>query len=142
MQITRAEVIPVELKLRQPVSMANLPAISHVTAVFVRIETRQGESAWGCSVAHPDLTGDRPEDVLRACQECASIIPGMHPTNIEYSLSELARLVPDAPTALCAASTWRSRPARFRKQPASLPLIGRLSRPHPDFGDHPGFPNA
>jgi len=48
------------------------------------------------------LTGDRPEDVLRACQECASIIPGMHPTNIEYSLSELARLVPDAPTALCA----------------------------------------
>ena len=102
MQITRAEVIPVELKLRQPVRMAHLPPITAITAIFVRLETRAGESAWGCSVAHPHLTGEGPEDVLRLCQDCASAVPSLHPTNLEYSLSELARLVPGSPSALCA----------------------------------------
>ena len=102
MQITRAEVIPVELKLRQPVRMAHLPPITAITAIFVRLETRAGESAWGCSVAHPHLTGEGPEDVLRLCQECASAVPSLHPTNLEYSLNELTRLVPGSPSALCA----------------------------------------
>jgi L-alanine-DL-glutamate epimerase-like enolase superfamily enzyme len=102
MQITRAEVTPVELKLRQPVRMANLPQITAITAIFVRLETRGGESAWGCCVSHPQLTGDQPEDVLRACQECAGAAPSLHPTNLEYSLSELARLAPGSPSALCA----------------------------------------
>ena len=42
MQITKAEVMPIELKLRHPVQMAGLPPIGEVTAVFVRLETRQG----------------------------------------------------------------------------------------------------
>jgi hypothetical protein len=36
MQITRAEVTPVELTLHHPVRMAKLPEISSITAVFVR----------------------------------------------------------------------------------------------------------
>jgi L-alanine-DL-glutamate epimerase-like enolase superfamily enzyme len=59
MQITKAEVIPVELPLRRPVRMAGLPEIRRIQAVFVRIETRQGRTAWGCTVAHPELTGER-----------------------------------------------------------------------------------
>ena len=102
MQITKAEVTPLELKLGQPVQIASLPQIDHVTAVFVRIETRQGESAWGCTVAHPDLTGEEPEDVIQVCQACADLVPDLHPTNIEYSLAELTPLVKDAPSALCA----------------------------------------
>ena len=58
MQITKAEVTPIELKLRQPVRMAGRPEISQITAIFVRIETRQGQNAWGCTVANPDLTGE------------------------------------------------------------------------------------
>jgi L-alanine-DL-glutamate epimerase-like enolase superfamily enzyme len=102
MQITKAEVTPVELKLKQPVQMAGLPEIKAVTAIFVRLETRQGQSAWGCTVAHPQLTGEQPRDVLRACQACAARVPDLHPLNIEYTLAELNGLVKGAPTALCA----------------------------------------
>lgn len=102
MQIIKAEVTPVELSLRKPVQVAGLPVIEHVTAVFVRLETRQGQSAWGCTVAHPGLTGEKPEAVIRACRECASLVPDLHPTNIEYSLSELAYHVKDSRAALCA----------------------------------------
>jgi L-alanine-DL-glutamate epimerase-like enolase superfamily enzyme len=68
MQITKAEAIPVELSLREPVCMAGLPEMKHVTAVFVRMETRDGRNAWGCAVAHPDLTGETPEHALQACR--------------------------------------------------------------------------
>ena len=60
MQITAAEVTPVEMKLRQPVQMAGLPVIDQVTAIFVRMETRDGRNAWGCGVAHRELTGEEP----------------------------------------------------------------------------------
>jgi len=102
MQITKAEVTPVELSLRQPIRAAYHPEIERVTAVFVRIETRQGESAWGCAIAHPDLTGEEPEDVIEACQSCADMAADLHPTNLEYSLAELAPLTEDTPSALCA----------------------------------------
>jgi L-alanine-DL-glutamate epimerase-like enolase superfamily enzyme len=102
MQITKAEVTPVELALKHPVRMAHLPEITSVTAVFVRLETRQGQSAWGCTVAHPQLTGEQPRDVVRACRACAAKAPDLHPTNIEYSLAELNGLAQDAPSALCA----------------------------------------
>jgi len=68
----------------------------------VRIETQQGQNAWGCAVAHPDLTGEKPEDVIRACRACADRAPDLHPTNIEYSLNELVPLVSETPSALCA----------------------------------------
>ena len=102
MQITRAEVTPVELKLRQPILMAGMPEIQHVTAIFVRLETRQGQSAWGCTVAHPGLTGEDPGEVLRACRECANLVPDLHPTNIEYSLNQLALRWDLSPSVLCA----------------------------------------
>lgn len=102
MQITKVEVVPVELKLRQPVRMAHLPPIEHVTAVFIHMETRQGHNAWGCAVAHPDLTGEQPKNLIRACRECADLVPSLHPTHIEYSMNELSRVAGDVPSALCA----------------------------------------
>jgi L-alanine-DL-glutamate epimerase-like enolase superfamily enzyme len=103
MQITRAEVIPVELSLRRPVQMAGLPEIRCIDAVFVRIETRQGPVAWGCTVAHSQLTGEQPAEVLRKCREYARIVPDLHPTNLEYSLTELEHLGGgSSPAALCA----------------------------------------
>jgi L-alanine-DL-glutamate epimerase-like enolase superfamily enzyme len=102
MQITKAEVVPVELKLRQPVKMAGFEAIHSITAIFVRLETRQGQTAWGCTIAHPQLTGEKPEDVIQACQECAVIAPDLHPMNIEYSLDELIARARITPSTLCA----------------------------------------
>lgn len=102
MQVTKVEVIPVELKLKHPVRMAGLPPIQQVMSIFVRLETRDGRSAWGCTLAQPDLTGQKPEDVLRACYECASLVPDLNPLNIEFALAELAARVPTTPAVLCA----------------------------------------
>lgn len=102
MQITKTVVTPVELSLRIPVRMVNTPEICNVTAIFVRIETREGKTAWGCAVAHADLTGENPEDALRVCQECAVIVPDLHPTHIEYSLAKLDPMVSRSPAAACA----------------------------------------
>ena len=102
MQITKAQVAPVELSVRKPVRIAGVPEIDFVTAIFVRIETRQGRNAWGCAVAHPDLTGEKPADVIRACQNCADLVSDLHPTNLEYSLAMLAPLTEGTPSAMCA----------------------------------------
>ena len=103
MQITKAEVVPVVLNLRHPVQMGCLTPFTQVTAIFVRIETRQGQSAWGCTVAHPQLSGDRPAEVIRQLKECAALAPELHPINLEYSLGELKQRIPYlCPTALCA----------------------------------------
>jgi L-alanine-DL-glutamate epimerase-like enolase superfamily enzyme len=101
-QITKVEVTPVKLILRQPVRMAGISEINRVTAIFVRLDTRDGRHAWGCAVAHPELTGGKPEDVLRACRACADKVPDLHPLNIEYSLAQLAPLTEGLPAALCA----------------------------------------
>lgn len=102
MQIIKAEVTPVELKLRHPLRMAGSPSIQAVTAIFVRLETRTGQSAWGCTVAHPDLTGERPEQVVRLCQDFASLAVDLHPTNVEYSLDMLSSRPGITPGVLCA----------------------------------------
>jgi L-alanine-DL-glutamate epimerase-like enolase superfamily enzyme len=102
MQITRAAVIPIELKLRQPVRMAHSPEIRHVTAIFIRLETRQGQNAWGCAVAHPELTRQEAQRALRACQDCAALAPDLNPLNLEFALAQLAQVAEGAPAALCA----------------------------------------
>jgi L-Ala-D/L-Glu epimerase len=102
MQITKAVVKPIELSLREPFRMAGLPAISAITAIFVCLETRQGQTAWGCSVAHPDLNGEKPADAIRAAQECANLVPDLHPVNIEYSLEELSARAKPSPAVMCA----------------------------------------
>jgi L-alanine-DL-glutamate epimerase-like enolase superfamily enzyme len=102
MQITKCEVIPVTLSLQQPIKMAHLPEINQITVVFVRLELNTGQSAWGCTIADQELTGDSPEQVIKACQDCADMAPDLHPTNIEYSLDQLIPLVAEAPSAMCA----------------------------------------
>lgn len=102
MQITRAEVTPVELTLQHPVRMAHLPEISSITAVFVRLVTRQRQSAWGCCVAHPGLTGEEPAEVVHLCHDCASLVPDLHPTNLEYSLAKIEEAAHGSNAVLCA----------------------------------------
>jgi L-alanine-DL-glutamate epimerase-like enolase superfamily enzyme len=102
MQITKAEVTPIELKIKQPIQVARSPEIDRITVVFLRLETREGQNAWGCGVAHPGLTGEDPEAFIQTCHECADMAPNLHPTNIEYSLAELAPVAEKSPMALCA----------------------------------------
>jgi len=102
MQITKADVTPVELILTQPVKMAGYPEINQVTAVFVRLQTQEGRDAWGCAVLHPDLTSQQAQEVISACQKGADIAPDLNPINIEYSLARLTQVIADVPAALCA----------------------------------------
>jgi len=104
MQITNVEVIPVELNLRLPYRTAYRPEqeIDRVTVVFVRAETRQGQTAWGCAAPDPTITGETLEDVVQACRSCADRAPGLSPLNTEYALEELAQLTENTPSALCA----------------------------------------
>lgn len=102
MQIKNAAVTPVELALRHPIQMAKLPPITHLTAIFVRLETVEGRTAWGCAVSHPHLTGETTEHLLHAAREVAHAAPDLHPTHLEYSLTRIESIAPDSPGTLCA----------------------------------------
>lgn len=102
MQITNVEVVPVELSLRLPYRTACHGEIDRATVVFVRIQTRQGRVAWGCAATDPAITGETPEDVVRACQACADRARDLNPLNTEYALDELTPLAEATPSALCA----------------------------------------
>jgi len=44
--------------------------LERVGAVFVRIETRQGEVAWGCAAFEPAITGETLQGVTQTCRAC------------------------------------------------------------------------
>ena len=102
MQLTRADVIPVNLDLKQPIQIAEKPAIEILTAVYLRVDTADGRTAWGCTVAHPALNGEEPDDVIQLSRECTNLIPDLHPTNIEFSLAELTPYTRFSPATACA----------------------------------------
>ena len=104
MQITHVEVTPVELKLREPIRIraGGFREIRSITAIFIRLETQRGQSAWGCTLAHPDLTGEKPADTIAVCEECARLVPDLNPMNMEFSLGELAAFEKMTPSVMCA----------------------------------------
>ena len=102
MQIIKTKTTLVELDLKKPVRLANHPSIDQVTAIFIRADTQDGRSAWGCSIAHPDLTGETIDNAQNACLLGAEKPVDLHPTNIEYSLNELKPLISSSRAAICA----------------------------------------
>jgi L-alanine-DL-glutamate epimerase-like enolase superfamily enzyme len=104
MQITRVEVVPITLKLRLPYRTAYHGAedVNQTGVVFVRIETRQGNVAWGCAAFDPAITGETLDQVTQACHACADRARDLNPLNLEYALSELSPLTEDTPSAQCA----------------------------------------
>jgi len=101
-QITHVEVIPVELSLRLPYRTAHGAELNCVGAVFVRVETRQGDVAWGCTAIDPAVTDETLQDVTRVCQACADRALDLNPLNTEFALAELAELAEGASSVLCA----------------------------------------
>ncbi len=102
MQITHVEVIPVEFELRLPYRVAQSSYVERVAAVFIRIETRQGDVAWGCAALDPAVTSDSLDEVIRVCQACADRAPDLNPLNLEFALAELAGITEGTPSARCA----------------------------------------
>jgi L-alanine-DL-glutamate epimerase-like enolase superfamily enzyme len=102
MQITHVEVVPVELKLRLPYRTAYSTLVDRVATVFIRIETRQGDVAWGCAAFAPNITGETLEEVTRVCLACADLAVDLNPLNTEFALAELAGLTQGTPSVRCA----------------------------------------
>lgn len=126
MQLTRCEVIPVEMRAVQApqvVQMAGMAPIHSVTAVFVRLETRQGQSAWGCTVADPSWPTVAKAALLSACQACAAKAPDLHPTNLEYSLSELTPVARAAAPAIQPPAPAQAAGAREGSGQAASKLL-------------------
>jgi len=104
MQISNVEVIPIELDLRLPYRTAYQPdqEIDRVAVVFVRVETRQGQTAWGCAAFDPNSTNETLDDVIRACHACADRAHDLNPLNTEHAMEALTQLADSTPVALCA----------------------------------------
>lgn len=104
MQITHIEVTPVTLRLRLPYRTAyhTEGPVEEIGTVFVRIETRQGDVAWGCASFDPAVTGESLESVTAACQRCADRARDLNPLNTEYALAQLEPIAEETPSALCA----------------------------------------
>mgnify|MGYP000353806946 CR=1 FL=1 len=102
MQITHVEVIPVELALRNAFRTTSGGLIERIEAVFVRIETRQGEVAWGCAIVEPAGSAEVRTTVMRACQACAERARDLNPLHTEYALAEITPLTEGAMTVRCA----------------------------------------
>jgi L-Ala-D/L-Glu epimerase len=107
MQITHVDVTPLTLRLRIPYRTAYHKdgAVEQVGAVFVRIESKQGEVAWGCGAFDPAITGESLPRVTEACQNCADRALDLNPLNTAYALAELEPLTVGTPAALCAFDT-------------------------------------
>jgi L-alanine-DL-glutamate epimerase-like enolase superfamily enzyme len=102
MQITHIEVTPVELPLRLPYRTLDGIDVNHTGAIFLRVETKQGLVAWGCTAVDPAFTDQPLADVVRVCRACADRARDLNPLNTEYALAELALVAGDTPVALCA----------------------------------------
>jgi len=103
MQIATIEVIPLDLDLRLPYQTAyHAEAIENITAVFIRVETKQGREAWGCAAFDPAITGETRESVVAACRSCAERAKDLNPLNTELAVDELSQLTVQTPSALCA----------------------------------------
>jgi L-alanine-DL-glutamate epimerase-like enolase superfamily enzyme len=103
MQIVHVEVVPVELTLRLPYRAAAHPTeVERVECVFIRIETREGQVAWGCAAFDPMQTGETIEQVTTVCRACADRALDLNPLNTEFALAELAPLTEGTPAARCA----------------------------------------
>ena len=89
MQITHVEVVPLELNLRLPYRMLSGAEMDRVGAVFVRVETRQGETAWGCAAVDPAFSETSLAEVTRVCRACADRALDLNPLNTEFALCEL-----------------------------------------------------
>lgn len=102
MQITHVEVTPVELPLSRPYRTLSGEDVTHTGAIFVRIETREGLTAWGCTAVDPAFSDRTLQEVARVCRACADRARDLNPLNTEYALSELSKVAEGTPAALCA----------------------------------------
>ncbi len=102
MRITRLEVWPVRMKLKEPYTIA-YETIDHTTNIFLRIETSKGVTGYGCAAPDEGVTGETAEGCLKNLQEIAAeVLSGKDPTRYALLLERLSEALPNAPSARAA----------------------------------------
>ena len=103
MQIKHMEVWRVDMRLSSPYTIA-YETVDHATNIFLRVETNTGLNGFGCAAPDEAVTGETPEGVLKAAEEC--ILPAMKgsdPLRIAFILERLKTHLISQPSVLAMA---------------------------------------
>ena len=103
MQISRVEVTPTQLHLREPFhSAAHSEPITRIEVIFIRAElVRDFGDSWGCAVLDPS-SEDALQQVRQVCQDCADLLLDLNPLNTQHALATLSELTANFPAVQCA----------------------------------------
>ncbi|UCB50599.1 MAG: dipeptide epimerase [Deltaproteobacteria bacterium] len=102
MKITRIEAWPVTMGLAEPYTIA-YETVHETTNVFLRLETNQGITGYGCAAPDRQITGETPHTALRALKHVvASSIKGSDPLRPTMLLERLKPQLKRQPSALAA----------------------------------------
>ncbi len=102
MKITNIEAWLAKLKLEEPYTIA-YDTIDIAINVFLRIETNQGITGYGCAAPDEHVTGETPEGNLKAIQNVAtSLLRGTDPFRSTKLMEGLKTKIRNQPSALAA----------------------------------------
>lgn len=100
MRITRVEAWPVEMKLAEPYTIA-YETVTSTTNVFLRVETNQAITGYGCAAPDKVITGETPETVLQAISDVAETeLKGADPLRAARIVERLRQHLKDQPSAI------------------------------------------
>jgi len=101
MKITGVDLWPVQMKLREPYTIA-YETVSSAVNVFVRLETSAGIVGYGCAAPDPVVTGEDEQTVCRAVESAAPALLGVDPLRISRVIEILKKALGEQPAALAA----------------------------------------
>lgn len=100
MKITRIEAWPVEMKLSEPYTIA-YETVEHTTNVFMRVETNQAITGFGCAAPDQMITGETPESVLKGIAGVVETeLKGADPLRTARIIERLKEQLKDQPSAV------------------------------------------
>lgn len=100
MKITRVEAWPVEMKLAEPYTIA-YETVDSTTNVFLRIETKQSITGYGCAAPDQVITGETPATVLKAIADVAETeLKGADPLRAARIIERLREHLKTQPSAI------------------------------------------
>ena len=100
MRITALEAWPVTMRLAVPYTIA-YESVDSAINIFLRIETNQGITGFGCAAPDLQVTGESAEDVLRVFTDIIQpSLKGSDPHRIAFLLHRLQLYLKNNPSAL------------------------------------------
>jgi L-alanine-DL-glutamate epimerase-like enolase superfamily enzyme len=100
LKIRKLEIQPVSMKLIEPYTLA-YETIDQTTNVFLRIETSEGVSGYGCAAPDKQVTGESPQSVIRVFNETIEpALKGSDPLRRTFLLDRLKQLFDEHPSAI------------------------------------------